>query len=153
MGRSPRVFARVDGKDLLVEYVEGGNSGKSLLSRVRRGAHLGEGYIIHTEEARQLKEIRLSDALDPNPSIFMVTSERAFLLRGTLDAAFCTVEWESSFLNLIDVELMEGGHLSSALQEMVIWYLRDQEIHAEDDDNVLKRKKKKPCCGMLALES
>ena len=43
--RNPRLFANVDGKDLLVEYVEGENAGKSLLSRVRMGMHLGEGYM------------------------------------------------------------------------------------------------------------
>eukprot|EP00957_Ditylum_brightwellii_P016143 1215668-Ditylum_brightwellii.AAC.1 len=33
--RPPRLFANQEGKDLLVEYVEGENVGKALLSRVR----------------------------------------------------------------------------------------------------------------------
>lgn len=150
--RTPRVFARVDGKDLLVEYIEGGNSGRSLLSRVRMGVHFGEGYIIHTEEARLLQENRLSNVLDPNPLIFMVTSERAFLLNGTLDQAFCTVEWETTFLNLIDVELTTKERIS--LREMIIWYLSDTDIRTvEDEDNAATRNTSLPCIGMSALQS
>ncbi|CAJ1918125.1 unnamed protein product [Cylindrotheca closterium] len=150
--RTPRVFARVDGKELLVEYIEGGNSGKSLLSRVRMGIHLGEGYIIHTEEARLLQENRLTSVLDPNPLIFMVTSERAFLLNGTLDQAFCTVEWEATFLNLVDVELTAEKRIS--LREMIVWYLSDQDIRTVDEeDNAPTRNTSLPCIGMRALQN
>ena len=41
----------MEGKDLLVEYVEGENAGKALLSRVRMGMHLGEGYLFHADGA------------------------------------------------------------------------------------------------------
>merc|ERR1719215_769495 len=47
--RPPRLFANQEGKDLLVDYVEGQNAGKALLSRVRMGALLGEGYVYHSE--------------------------------------------------------------------------------------------------------
>ena len=32
----PRLFANIDGKDLLVKYVEGENTGQALLSRIHR---------------------------------------------------------------------------------------------------------------------
>jgi hypothetical protein len=124
----------VDGKDLLVEYVEGENSGKALLSRVRMGMHLSEGYIFHTEEARQLTG-RNSTILDPAPFIFMMTSERVLLLNGKLDAEFCTVEWETIFLNLIHVELAEN--LSGTLQQIVIWYLSDLAVSDGEVENAV----------------
>jgi hypothetical protein len=152
--RNPRVFAHVDGKDLLVEYVEGENSGKALLSRVRMGVHLSEGYIFHTEEARQGKANNTSpDDLDPNPLIFMMTSERVFLLNGKLDAAFCSVEWETSFLNLIHVEMLVEESSSPHLQGIVVWYLSDAEIPDVDGEDVVARYPSALACGMDALES
>jgi hypothetical protein len=47
--RNPRLFANVNGKELLEEYVEGENAGHSLLSRVHQGVHLSEGPIFLEE--------------------------------------------------------------------------------------------------------
>lgn len=152
--RNPRVFAHVDGKDLLVEYVEGENSGKALLSRVRMGLHLSEGYIFHTEEARQLKANGISaDDLDHNPLIFMMTSERVFLLNGKPDAAFCSVEWETSFLNLIHVEILTEGNGCPHLQTVVVWYLSDAKIPAINGEDFVGRYPNALTSGMNALES
>ena len=89
--RNPRLFAHLGGKDLLVEYVEGENAGKALLSRVRSGLHLGEGYFYHAEGVRQLKSyFRSKDDIDLAPLILMITLERILLLTGKLDQHFCS---------------------------------------------------------------
>jgi hypothetical protein len=126
--RNPRLFAHMDGRDLLVEYVEGENAGKALLSRVRMGMHLGEGYIFHSEGVRTLKaKPKSSTDLDPAPLIAMITSERALLLNGKLDWDFCSVVWEATFANIVHLELVLGNDMSvtGAHDEVVIWYLSD----------------------------
>ena len=124
----------MNGKDLLVEFVEGESAGKALLSRVRMGVHLGEGYIFHTEEARQPKlKPKTSLDLDPDPMIIMMTSERILLLSGKLDADFCTVEWETTLLNLSHVEFPEDEE-DTSLQPLVFWYLSDANISGGDDE-------------------
>jgi hypothetical protein len=127
--RNPRLFAHMDGMDLLVEYVEGENAGKALLSRVRMGTHLGEGYFFHTEEARQLKtQAKNSADIDPSPCIFMITSERVLLLDGRLDQKFCSVIWESKFLDIIHLEMIASDQASSLYDEISIWYLVDSSF-------------------------
>jgi hypothetical protein len=78
--RNPRLFAHVDGKELLVEYVEGENAGKALLSRVRVGQHLGEGYVFHAENVHLRSSSKGDCQADVNttPLIIMITSERVF---------------------------------------------------------------------------
>lgn len=104
--RNPRLFANVDGKDLLVEYVEGENAGKALLSRVRMGAHLGEGYMYHVEGTHLKKDNskQTPGESDSTVLILMITFERVLLLNGKLNANFCDVVWEASFEDLIHVE-------------------------------------------------
>ena len=143
----------MDGKDLLVEYVEGENSGKALLSRVRMGMYLSEGYILHTEEARQLKaRAESSYDIDPDPLIFMMTSERVLLLNGKLDADFCTVEWETTFLNLTHVELLEVEE-ENTLQQLIIWYLSDVAIMDVDDEEPVTRYSGACASGIDMLQS
>jgi len=53
--RSPRFFENkneklTQGGDLLVEYVEGENVGLALLSRVKMGSYLSDGYLWHAHE-------------------------------------------------------------------------------------------------------
>ncbi|KAG7355613.1 vacuolar sorting-associated protein 13, N-terminal domain containing protein [Nitzschia inconspicua] len=128
--RNPRLFAHVDGKDLLVEYVEGENAGKALLSRVRMGLHLGEGYFFHVEGARQRRtNSKVRTDLDPSPLILMITSERVLLLTGRLDRDFCSVEWESFFLNIVLVTVVPADDLSFfTYDEVIIWHLCDSEF-------------------------
>jgi SHR-binding domain of vacuolar-sorting associated protein 13 len=128
--RNPRLFAHVDGKDLLVEYVEGENAGKALLSRVRMGLHLGEGYFFHAEGARERHlHSKLRTDLDPSPLILMITSERVMLLTGRLDRDFCSVEWESYFLNIVHVAMVPADELSTfTYDEIVIWHLCDPDF-------------------------
>ena len=139
--RNPRLFAHMDeGKELLVEYVEGENAGKALLSRVRMGTHLGEGYVFHTEEARQLKPKGATPAgVDPAPCIFMITSERVLLLDARLDKNFCSVVWESTFLDIVHLEAIALDHLSSLYDEILIWYLVDLNF---DSDALVRRSSK-----------
>ena len=136
--RTPRLFAHMDGKDLLVEYVEGENSGKALLSRVRMGVHLGEGYIFHMEEARQRKiRFKAPTDLDPEPLIFMITLERVLLLGGKLDRNFCEVIWESMFLNIIYVELIVAEETtSSPYDQIIIWYLSDRTLATGNNEEI-----------------
>lgn len=128
--RNPRLFAHVDGKDLLVEYVEGENAGKALLSRVRMGLHLGEGYFFHAEGARQRRsQSKFRTDLDPSPYILMITSERVLLLSGRLDHGFCSVAWESFFLNIVHVTVVPADELSTfTYDEIVVWHLCDPEF-------------------------
>lgn len=140
--RNPRLFAHMDGNDLLVEYVEGENAGKALLSRVRMGMHLGEGYIFHSEGARLLNsKSRSSTDLDPSPLIVMVTSERTLLLNGKLDWDFCSVVWEATFANIVHLELILGNEMSMthSHDEVVVWYLSDTTIaeSTSDDKNTV----------------
>eukprot|EP00980_Cylindrotheca_fusiformis_P009341 scaffold2047_cov129-Cylindrotheca_fusiformis.AAC.20 len=152
--RNPRVFAHVEGKDLLVEYVEGENSGKALLSRVRMGMHLSEGYIFHTEEARRLRAKSTSaEDYDQNPLILMMTSERVFLLNGKPDAAFCSVEWEAPFLNLIHVEILRDLSSSTHLQAIVLWYLSDAKVPDTNGEEAVGRNPSTISNGLHALES
>jgi hypothetical protein len=115
----------VDGKDLLVEYVEGENAGKALLSRVRMGAHLGEGYIYHIEGTHLRKESRrkpMPDESDSTVLIFMMTFERILLLNGQLNAKFCEVVWEASFENLIHVETSDETK-DESYGLVLLWFL------------------------------
>jgi len=128
--RNPRLFAHLDGKDLLVEYVEGENAGKALLSRVRMGLHLGEGYFFHAEGARERRmNSRTRTDLDTSPLILMITSERALLLTGKLDHDFCSVIWEAYFMNIVHVVIVPADELSTfTYDEIVIWHLCDPEF-------------------------
>jgi hypothetical protein len=125
--RNPRLFAHLDGFDMLVDFVEGENAGKALLSRVRMGIHLGEGYFCHVEGARQARPHAKSRAdLDPTPFILMVTSERILLLNGKLDSDFCSVVWEVFFLNTAYVELIPASELSTfSYDEIILWHMCD----------------------------
>jgi hypothetical protein len=120
----------LDGKDLLVEYVEGENAGKALLSRVRMGLHLGEGYFFHAEGARIRKPTsRRQTELDPTPFIVMITSERVLLLTGKLDGNFCSVVWETYFLNIVHVDVIPSDELSTfGFDEIVVWHLSDPKF-------------------------
>lgn len=124
--RNPRLFAHMEGRDLLVEYVEGENAGKALLSRVRMGIHLGEGYIFHSEGVRLLKvRAKSKTDLDSAPLIAMLTSERAMLLNGKLDWDFCSVVWEAALTSIVHLEFIAGDAMSvtRSHDEVVIWHL------------------------------
>jgi hypothetical protein len=126
--RNPRLFANVDGKDLLVEYVEGENAGKALLSRVRMGAYLGEGYLYHIEGTHLHKETRHKWAYEEWEStqlIFMMTFERILLLNGQLNAKFCDVVWETSFSDLVHVEMSDESK-DKHFGLILLWFLANR---------------------------
>lgn len=107
--RNPRLFANVNGKDLLVEYVEGDSAGKAFLSRVAVGMYLGEGYNYHTEGIRLSLGHPSRYETEASTFILMMTFERVLLLSGRLDATFCDVVWESPFADVVYVEVAGDG--------------------------------------------
>jgi hypothetical protein len=61
--------------------------------------------------------------------ILMITSERVLLLTGRLDRDFCSVEWESFFLNIVHVSVVPADELSTfTYDEVIIWHLCDPEF-------------------------
>lgn len=154
--RNPRLFAHMDGRDLLVEYVEGENAGKALLSRVRMGMHLGEGYIYHSESAQILKaKPRSSIDIDPSPLIVMITSERTLLLNGKLDWDFCSVVWEAPFTNIVHLELVVGNEMSvtGSHDEVVVWYLSDTSFADSNSEDKATIHAKAIVAGVNVLHS
>jgi hypothetical protein len=124
-----------------VEYVEGENAGKAILSRVRMGRHLGEGHVFHCEGVHlQADKQPQASELNSTSLICMVTSERVFLLNGDRHADFCSVVWESTFLNLVEVEYDEFAETSFDLVKL--WYLVDT-AHAKGnkDDRLVRYAK------------
>ena len=81
--RNPRLFAHVNGDELLVEYVEDENVGKALSSRVRTGHDLGKGYVFHAKNVHLQSSSKGDYQADVNttPLIIMITSERVFAIR------------------------------------------------------------------------
>ena len=129
--RNPRFFAHTDGNDLLVEYVEGENAGKALLSRVRMGAHLIEGYSSHVEDVFESRTVGGNFQMDGKPLILMTTHSRLMLLRGQLDDNFCNVAWEVTFDDIAHVECTRLDDGPSSYDLFTLWYLR--ELHGQDD--------------------
>jgi hypothetical protein len=67
----------------------------------------------------------------------MVTSERVMLLNGHRHANFCSVVWETTFLNLVEVEFDE--FYDSPFDLVKLWYLVDT-VHAKGNtDDKLTR--------------
>jgi len=128
--RNPRLFANVDGKDLLVEYTEGENAGKALLSRIRMGIHLGEGYIYHIEGLYQRREagVWANSHKIPVNLILMMTFERMVLVKGELSVDFCAVYWEVTFENLIYMEANESE--DPGFHVVTIWYLANSLVES-----------------------
>jgi len=152
--RNPRLFAKLNGKDLLVEYVEGENAGRALLSRVRMGTHLGEGYVFHLEGARIQKSARPKHETDMDPARFivMLTFERILLLNGQLNERFCDVVWEADFSNIVFVESQ------SALEHpffvvVLIWFLEESQDPSYREERPLRAMTADNCGGMEALRS
>ena len=100
--RPPRLFANHEGNDLLVDYVEGENAGKALLSRVRGGVYLFEGYVFHGDgESFVVDQGVASDSM-----IFILTTQRLLLLKGgSENLNFCSEIWNASFERIVLVEM------------------------------------------------
>jgi hypothetical protein len=127
--RNPRLFANVNGKDLLVEYVEGESAGKAFLSRASTGTYLGEGYNFHSEGVRLSLSQAASSATSSQAAasstspkvvrsdlpgeaptyILMMTFERVLLLIGALNASFCDVVWDAHFADVVYVEVLRDA--------------------------------------------
>ena len=109
--RPPRLFAHEEGKDLLVDYVDGENAGRALLSRVRMGAYLGEGYMFHGEGATFIEGGDLNQLKDAasQPMIYLMTSQRLLLLKGgSANLNFCTDIWGVSFERTVQIHVREA---------------------------------------------
>ena len=139
--RNPRLFAHINGQDLLVEYVEGASAGKALLSRVRRGQHLGEGYVYHTVDAMLGKESPdATETLSPGHSrtfILMVSIERILVVSGDRGVNFCEVLWEVTFSNVVHVEVQEC--VNPTLDMLKIWHLTDTAHSTGNREDLLER--------------
>jgi SHR-binding domain of vacuolar-sorting associated protein 13 len=137
-GRNPRLFAHVDGNNLLVQYVEGENAGKAILSRVGSGELLGEGYIYHVEGVHLPKNVTKGESgMDPAPFILMLTFDRMLLLHGKLDNEFCNVVWESTYVDVVFVEYCpEQRHDDCAC--ILIWYLNDRTMAGSSEERFAK---------------
>ena len=139
--RNPRLFAHINGQDLLVEYVEGASAGKALLSRVRRGQHLGEGYVYHTENA--LLETNIPGQSEPSLAdgtrtlILMVSIERILVLNSDRGVNFCEVIWEVTFSNLVDLEIQVCD--DPTLEKIQLWYLTDMTHSTGNREELLAR--------------
>jgi hypothetical protein len=147
--RNPRFFAHVDGNDLLVEYVEGENAGKALLSRVRMGAHLIEGYSFHVDEVYESRLVGGTLEMDGKPLILMATHDRLMLLRGQLDDNFCNVVWETTFNDIAHVEYARMPDLSHNL--FTIWYARDYQRGHDDSEDMVPRSVARRTSGLGML--
>jgi hypothetical protein len=116
-----------------VEYVEGENAGKALLSRVRMGANLIEGYLFHVEEVFESRNVGGQLVMDKNALILMATNERLMLLQGQLDDNFCNVTWEVTYNDIANIEcsrLVQGHNL------LTLWYLREFHEQEDSEDSV-----------------
>ena len=131
--RNPRLFANVDGNDLLVEYVEGKNAGQALLSRVRQGSHRNEGYVFHIEGA-YLPKIRWWFAMerDSMALILMLTFDRILFLNGELNDDFCGVVWEVSLTKLVLTE--QGNAFVDGYTSVLLWHLNDESQQFKRDE-------------------
>jgi len=121
--RAPRLFANHDQNDLLVEYVEGENAGKALLSRVRSGRHLYEGYVGHG----------IIDGMDGDspPSFatqlcFILTFERLLVVTNGENVNVCDVAWEVLLDDITMVHLSEAIELGGR-SFFQVWYLENPE--------------------------
>jgi len=121
--RNPRLFANVDGQDLLVSYVEGDNAGKALLSRVRMGAHLSEGYMGHFEGIYVKSRSNYQAQMSPSNYIVMLTFERILLLNGQLNEFFCDVVWEAQSTELVYIESKEVSGVPAYIL-VLLWFLQ-----------------------------
>lgn len=110
--RPPRLFAHEEGKDLLVDYVDGENAGRALLSRVRMGAYLGEGFVYYGEGATVVEGGDLNQLKDAasQPMIYLMTAQRLLLLKGgSANLNFCTDIWGVSFERTVQVHVSKGA--------------------------------------------
>eukprot|EP00562_Extubocellulus_spinifer_P016440 CAMPEP_0178577680 /NCGR_PEP_ID=MMETSP0697-20121206/21133_1 /TAXON_ID=265572 /ORGANISM="Extubocellulus spinifer, Strain CCMP396" /LENGTH=4375 /DNA_ID=CAMNT_0020212987 /DNA_START=145 /DNA_END=13272 /DNA_ORIENTATION=+ len=132
--RPPRLFANEDGNDLLVEYVEGENAGRALLSRVRMGAYLGEGYVCHGEGATFIEGSDLKEVRDASqPMIYIMTSQRLLLLKGgSTNLNFCTDVWGVSFERTIQVHAyrttIEADDVDYCVFEIMYFEKESEEV-------------------------
>uniref|UniRef100_A0A7S1Z4M3 Vacuolar protein sorting-associated protein 13 VPS13 adaptor binding domain-containing protein n=1 Tax=Ditylum brightwellii TaxID=49249 RepID=A0A7S1Z4M3_9STRA len=144
--RPPRLFANQEGKDLLVEYVEGENVGKALLSRVRMGVYLAEGYIFHGDCAL------VESDLNSNPLIFLLTSERLLLLwKGGGNLNIASVVWEVTFNDIVLISGEEAGE-GSKINLVQFWYLSRDNGKLERHERRFDRFDTCACHGLEIMD-
>ena len=140
--RPPRLFANQDGKDLLVEHVEGTNVGKALLSRVKLGMYLGEGYIYHanglkiqsfTSNHQKLKDEN-QDSL-----ILMITGKRLLILKDVGNLNFCPTMWEVTLNAITLIEIDEKGmNFETDTSAKNVRWVDHDEIDNKENSNQIR---------------
>lgn len=146
--RNPRLFSKVNDQDVLVEYVEGESAGRAILSRVRMGAYIGEGYALHL------------DAVDPENDhggcdlILMLSLETLLLLKGELSPSFCEIVFEVSLKSIVQIEINDLPE-TLRMVRVVIHFLQDhpkrESSSASFDDPSSRRLP--GVAGLTQLES
>ena len=136
---------------------EGENAGKALLSRIRMGLHLGEGYAYHVEGVlarnRTVNKYQqpTTETFADDALILMTTMERLLLVKGELGARFCEVIWETPLLNIVNIELF---HLvEDSRDRLVFWYMESTETELDHDEDKASLALKADVFGLDILKS
>lgn len=103
--RAPRLFAKTRNTDVLLDYVEGENKGRALLSRVREGRHLFEGYVSHGD-LHGIGENKIS-SYDSESFSFILTTERLLILKNNTAKYAPPVLWDVEVQSIVLVEADE----------------------------------------------
>lgn len=102
--RAPRSFARLDNADVLLEYAEGENKGRNLLSKVQMGQHLSEGCLYHGD----LRGIGVEKISSYDASFFFIlTSKRLLILKKSAAKDAPAVFWDVELQNIVLIETDE----------------------------------------------
>jgi len=140
---------------LLVEYVQGENAGKAILSRVRMGMHLGEGYIWHMDgihlRSKTPNNGNASTPMSTLPLILMMTSSRVLLLNGEQDANFCSVLWEAKFENIVLFELDDSSN--PRYDVIMFWYLIEKNEESTAGHSTMVTKAPDKCLDLLLCKT
>lgn len=109
--RAPRLFIKRDNEDVLVEYVEGESTGRALLSQVKMGIYLYEGYMSHGD-LQGIGEYKIA-AYD---SIFsyILTTERLLIIKSSKTLGTPSVFWDVELPSIafVDVDELPQDKLS-----------------------------------------
>jgi len=101
---------------LLVDYVHGHNAGKALLSRVKNGIYLGEGYVYHCELANvNTVDPKLSNTprTEVDSAIVLLTFHRLLLLKVKGNLNLFSITSDILLDSVVFIEISKGIFLST----------------------------------------
>lgn len=116
--RAPRLFAKEDNADVLLEYEEGENAGRVMLSRVAQGRYLSEGYMFHGE-LRGIGEQKITQTFNQHHDetlFFVLTPGRLLILKNLASDVTLSVLWDIELQSIVSVEKDELPSGKLALQ-------------------------------------